>query len=74
MASTGRTLGATARLVLAAGAGSVDVAVTHALFVGNALDELRTTGVGRVWSTDCVAHPSNAISVVPLLAKALRQN
>ena len=41
MASTGRTLGATARLVLAAGAASVDVAVTHALFVGNALDELR---------------------------------
>jgi ribose-phosphate pyrophosphokinase len=73
MASTGRTLGATARLVLAAGAASVDVAVTHALFVGNALDELRTAAVGRVWSTDCVPHPSNAISVVPLLARALRQ-
>jgi len=73
MASTGRTLGATARLVLAAGAASVDVAVTHALFVGNALDELRAAAVGRVWSTDCVPHASNAISVVPLLAKALRQ-
>jgi ribose-phosphate pyrophosphokinase len=73
MASTGRTLGATARLVLAAGAASVDVAVTHALFVGNALDELRAAAVGRVWSTDCVPHPSNAISVVPLLAQAIRQ-
>jgi ribose-phosphate pyrophosphokinase len=73
MVSTGRTLAAAVRLALAAGAASVDVAVTHALFVGNALAELQSAGVGRVWSTDCVPHASNAISVVPLLAKALRQ-
>ena len=73
MVSTGRTLVAAARLALAAGAVSVDVAVTHALFVGNALDELQAAGVGRVWSTDCVPHASNAISVVPMLAQALRQ-
>ncbi|MDO9316505.1 MAG: ribose-phosphate diphosphokinase [Burkholderiaceae bacterium] len=72
MASTGRTLMAAAKLALAAGALSVDVAVTHALFVGDALDELKATGVRHVWSTDCVPHASNAISVVPLLADALR--
>lgn len=72
MASTGRTLMAATRLALAAGALSVDVAVTHALFVDEALAELRATGVRHVWSTDCVAHASNAISVVPLLADALR--
>ncbi len=72
MVSTGRTLVAAARLARAAGAVSVDVAVTHALFVGNALAELQAAGVGRVWSTDCVPHASNAIGVVPLLAKALR--
>lgn len=71
MASTGRTLVAAARLAFAAGAASVDVAVTHALFVGDALDALRSAGIGRVWSTDCVPHPSNAIPVAPLLAAAV---
>ncbi|HOX68009.1 MAG TPA: ribose-phosphate diphosphokinase [Burkholderiaceae bacterium] len=72
MASTGRTLMAAAQLALAAGALSVDVAVTHALFVGDAMAELKAAGVRHVWSTDCVRHASNAISVVPLLANALR--
>jgi ribose-phosphate pyrophosphokinase len=71
LASTGRTLMAAARLALAAGAASVDVAVTHALFVGDALAQLKASGVDRVWSTDCVPHASNALSVVPLLAAAL---
>jgi ribose-phosphate pyrophosphokinase len=71
MASTGRTLMAATRLALAAGASSVDVAVTHALFVGSATADLRAAGVGRIWSTDCVPHASNAISVVPLIANAL---
>lgn len=72
MASTGHTLMAAATLALAAGAASVDAAVTHALFVGDAIAQLHAAGVGRVWSTDCVPHASNAISVVPLLAQALR--
>jgi ribose-phosphate pyrophosphokinase len=73
VASTGRTLAAAARLALAAGAASMDVAVTHALFVDDALAELQAARVGRIWSTDCVPHASNAISVVPLLAQALRR-
>lgn len=72
MASTGRTLIGAAQQCLALGAASVDVAVTHALFVGDALPALRATGVRHVWSTDCVPHESNAVSVVPLLAQALR--
>lgn len=72
MVSTGHTLVAAARLVLDAGAASVEVAVTHALFVGDALAGLRAAGVGGIWSTDTVPHPTNAISVVPLLAQALR--
>jgi ribose-phosphate pyrophosphokinase len=50
----------------------VDVAVTHALFVGDALAQVRAAGVRHVWSSDCVPHASNAVSVVPLLAAALR--
>jgi ribose-phosphate pyrophosphokinase len=71
MASTGRTLVAAARLAFAGGAASVDVAVTHALFVGDAMAELKAAGIGHVWSTDCVPHASNAIAVAPLLAAAL---
>lgn len=72
VASTGRTLAAAARGALAAGARSVDVAVTHALFVGDALVQVQAAGVRHVWSSDCVPHASNAVSVVPLLAAALR--
>lgn len=72
VASTGRTLVAAAQGALAAGATAVDVAVTHALFVGDAEVRLRAAGVGRLWSTDCVPHPSNVVSVVPILAQALQ--
>ena len=71
VASTGRTLMAAAHGALAGGARSVDVAVTHALFVADSFAELRAAGVRHVWSTDAVAHPSNVLSVVPLLAAAL---
>ena len=52
-------------------AASVDVAVTHALFVGDALEQVHAAGVREVWSSDSVPHPSNAVSVLPLLARAL---
>ena len=72
VASSGRTLARAAELLLAAGAASVDVAVTHALFAPGALEAIRAAGVGEVWSSDCIAHPSNAVAVAPLLAAALR--
>ena len=72
VASTGRTLMAATRGALAQGAASVDVAVTHALFVGDALAQVHAAGVRRVWSSNCVPHASNAVSVVPVLAAALR--
>lgn len=72
VASSGHTLARTAAVLLAAGAASVDVAVTHALFADDALALIRAAGVGEVWSTDCIAHPSNAVHIAPLLAEALR--
>ncbi len=72
VASTGHTLMAAAARLHARGAASVDVAVVHALFGGDALEELHSAGVRHVWSTDSVAHPTNAVSIVPLLAQALR--
>lgn len=71
VASTGQTLARAARLLVAAGAASVDVAVTHALFAGDALQVILDAGVGEVWSTDCIRHPSNVVSVAPLIAAVL---
>ena len=74
MASTGRTLIGAAQQLLARGAASVDVAVTHALFNGDALPALQAAGVRHVWSSNTVPHESNAVSVVPLLRTAVLQS
>lgn len=71
IASSGHTLAQAARLLLQAGASTVDVAVTHALFSGDALAVVRGAGVGYIWSTDGVGHESNCVGIAPLLASAL---
>jgi ribose-phosphate pyrophosphokinase len=71
VASTGTTLARAAHCLRAAGTRRIDALVTHGLFVGNALAALGAAGVQRVWSTDTVAHATNAISVLPLLAAAM---
>jgi ribose-phosphate pyrophosphokinase len=73
MASTGHTVARAAAALRAAGAASVDVAVTHALFADDALAVMRAAGVGEVWSTDTLAHPSNAVAIAPLVAQALQE-
>lgn len=72
VASSGHTLAQAAHGLLAAGAASADVAVTHALFAGDAGPLLWRAGVRRVWSTDCIPHPSNAVSMAPAIAAALQ--
>lgn len=71
IASSGATLAATARALRRAGAGRVWVVVVHALFARGALARIARAGVTRVVSCDTVAHPSNAIRVAPLVARAL---
>lgn len=72
VASSGQTLVRAAQLLRQAGVRSLDVAVTHALLPDEALVRIRQAGVGAFWSTDAVAHPSNAVSIVPAVAGALR--
>ncbi len=72
MASTGRTLMGAAREALARGATSVDVAVTHALFNGDALPALHEAGVRQVWSSNAVPHASNSVCISRLVADSLR--
>jgi ribose-phosphate pyrophosphokinase len=70
--SSGHTLATAAALALAAGAASVDVAVTHALLAGDALQRIHQAGVEEFWSTDSVVHPSNVVALASLLAQALK--
>lgn len=72
VASSGHTAAQAARGLLRAGAASVDVAVTHALFAHGAVDVLRAAGVREIWSTDAIPHASNAVSIVPAVVDALR--
>lgn len=74
VASSGHTIVQATRALLAAGAASVDVAVTHALFAGDAVERIRAAGVRDIWSTDCIPHATNAVSVVPAIADALRRH
>jgi len=72
IASTGRTMVAAAESVLTGNPASVSLIVTHALFVGDAEERIRATGIDHLWSTDSIVHPTNAISLAPLLADGIR--
>ncbi len=71
IAASGATLAATARALRRAGAARVWVVVVHALFAKGALARIERAGVTRIVSCDTVVHPSNAIRVAPLVARAL---
>lgn len=71
--STGVTLEQAALRLREAGAGSVDIAVTHALFDDEAHARLRRAGVRRIVSSDSCRHPTNAAPLAGLLAAAVRE-
>ncbi len=71
IASTGRTLESAASALRTHGPASVSVAVTHALFLDDALARLNAIGITNIWSSDSIPHPSNAIPLAALLAGAL---
>jgi len=73
VASTGKTLGAAARLMKSRGAADVEAFVVHALFDDQAAQEMREAGISCVESTDSVRHATNTMQVASLLAEALRQ-
>jgi len=69
--SSGGTLIACARALAAAGATTIDAIVTHALFPPELMHKLFEAGIRSVKSTDSVPHPSNAIALDAILARAL---
>lgn len=74
IASSGRTIAQAARVCLGLGARSVDAVVTHALCGDDDLNALTAGGVGRLWSTDSLPHPTNRIALAALLARGCREH
>jgi ribose-phosphate pyrophosphokinase len=71
--SSGGTLIACTKALLAAGATAVDAVVTHALFSPQMAQAFRDAGVRSIRSTTSVPHPTNAIALDGVLADALRK-
>ncbi len=71
--STGGTLAAAAKEVLALGARRVYAACTHALLVSGALDKLYAAGIEEIVATDTVPSPVSRVSVAEPLAEAVRE-
>ena len=70
--SSGGTLITVAEALRAAGAIRVEAFVTHALYPAEVAERFAAAGLTSIRSTTSVPHPSNAVSLVPLLAEALR--
>lgn len=71
--STGETMLAAARLLANAGLGTPLCIGVHALFDVQTERRLLEGGFSRVLTCDTIPHPSNAIRMAPLLARAVRQ-
>ena len=71
VASSGQTLAVAIKKCLLKKAKHVDVLVTHALFVNDAIQHLKQAGVRNIWSTDSVSHKSNIIPLYGLLKEAV---
>lgn len=72
IASSGRTLVEAVKRLRALGSPPATCVVVHALFAPDAESAIRAAGVARLVSTNTVAHATNAIDVVPLLAEEIR--
>lgn len=70
--SSGGTLIACAKALGAAGALAIDAVITHALFPPEMATEFAAAGIRSIHSTTSVPHPTNAIPLDTLFAKALR--
>ena len=71
--ASGGTLITCARALTAAGARSIDVLITHALYPPEMAAEFAAAGVRSVRSSCSVPHPTNAVRLDDIYAKALQR-
>lgn len=70
IASSGRTLIQAIQRLLAAGTRPPICVVIHAVFAGDAHDDILAAGAARVVTTNSIPHASNAVSLAQVLAAA----
>lgn len=73
MISSGITICRCAEALIRAGATDVQVVTVHALCGDEDVATMMRAGVSRLCSTDSIHHPTNTISLAPLLAAALEE-
>ncbi len=73
MASTGRTISETTKLLRSQGATDIFAVVTHPLFFNDAEQLLRQSGIKTIWSTDSITHPTTIMYLDELLAEAIKK-
>jgi ribose-phosphate pyrophosphokinase len=71
--SSGGTLTACAEALAALGASSIEAIIVHAVFPPALITGFGRAGIRSIRSTNSVPHPTNAISLDDLLARALRR-
>lgn len=70
--STGHTLLEASRRLFHAGAASVSVLATHALFVEGAIGKLEAAGIKEICTSDSINHRTNRLHLDGLLASVLQ--
>ena len=73
VASTGRTLANTAKLLKNSGADMVKCFITHPLFADDAEQALTNACITHIWSSDSISHSSNVISLTKMIAKEITE-
>ncbi|MBI3782573.1 MAG: ribose-phosphate diphosphokinase [Deltaproteobacteria bacterium] len=73
IASSGATLAEATHALRKRGIGRIEAVVVHALFAADAIKRIERAGATRVLSCDTIAHPTNAISLAPVVAAALNR-
>jgi len=71
--STGMTVAESARRLVAAGAGPIEVLTVHMLGRPADVEMLHAAGVSRIESSDSVPHETNTVALAPLLASAVKE-
>lgn len=70
--SSGGTIINIAKQLQQKNTGQLDVLVTHALFTKSTQDKLKQAGINHIWSSDSIPHPSNKVSIIPLVAEQVK--
>jgi len=73
IASSGRTMVRAIERLVSAGTRSPICVIIHAVFAGNAYEDILAAGAARLVTTDSIPHNSNEITLARTLASAIRQ-